>query len=236
MIAEGFARLARYDRFEGHPLSGVRSLIDHDLALSVSIRNLTGELAKQRPVQARKRSVIEMAFDDGADVGEMTITMCRGFVELASAAHGTITVVIGMAHEFPLVRHLGNLPCCVQYVMRHLCLVNIRYGGEIADFPVHYVVGRVLAHHGFELLLGNIVAMLTAQFHSHQRDLYDLDRSVPFFATVATTPGFRRFWDKLSTRGVVREDVHEYINSLVVGVPASAALIPKARPPSNKQP
>jgi hypothetical protein len=110
MIAEGFARLARYDRFEGHTLSSVRSLVDHDLALSVSIRDLTGKLAKQRPVQARKRCVVEMAFEDGADVGELTITMSRGFVELTTATHGAIAVIVGMALEFPIVRHLASPP------------------------------------------------------------------------------------------------------------------------------
>ena len=75
----------------------------------------------------------------------------------------------------------------------------------------------------FELLLANVVAMLTAQFHAHQRDLYDLERRIPYFATVATTPGFRRFWDRLSVRGLVREDVHEFINSLVKGLPESGS-------------
>jgi hypothetical protein len=29
---------------------------------------------------------------------------------LTAATHGTIAVVVGMAHEFPLVRHFGILP------------------------------------------------------------------------------------------------------------------------------
>jgi hypothetical protein len=68
--------------------------------------------------------------------------------------------------------------------------------------------------HRFDLLLMNVVAMLTAQFHAHQSDLYDLERRIPYFALVAASPGFRRFWDR--TQSVVREDVHEYISSLVV--------------------
>ncbi len=110
MIAEGFARLARDDRFKSNPLSVVRALVDHNLALGVSLRHLIGEYAKQRPIQARERRVVEMAFDNGAGVGELTIAMCRGLVELTATAHGTIAVVVGMAHEFPLVRHFGNLP------------------------------------------------------------------------------------------------------------------------------
>jgi hypothetical protein len=110
MIAEGHARLARDDRFKRTPLSVVRSLVDNDLALTFSLRDLIGKYANQRPIQARERRVVEMALDNGADVGEVTITMCRGLVELTAAAHGTIAIVVGMAHEFPIVRHFGNLP------------------------------------------------------------------------------------------------------------------------------
>jgi len=127
MIAEGFARLPRDYRFKSNALSVVRSLVDHNLALTVSLCNLAEEYAKQRPIQACERRVVEMAFDNGADVGELTIAMCRGLVELTAAAHGTIAVVVGMAHEFPLVRHLGNLPRLSQsfgmiYELIDLCL------------------------------------------------------------------------------------------------------------------
>jgi hypothetical protein len=110
MIAEGHARLARDDRFKSTPLSIVRSLVDHNLALTAALRDLIGEYANKRPMQARERRVIEMALDNGADVGKVTIAMCRGLVELTAAAHGTIAIVVGMAHEFPIVRHFGNLP------------------------------------------------------------------------------------------------------------------------------
>src|SRR5437899_10389081 len=109
MIAEGFARLARDDCLESPTLSVVRSLVDHDLALTVSLRDLAGEFAKQRPIQARERRVVEMAFENGDDVCELTIAMCRRLVELTAAAHRTIAVVVGMALEFPLVRHFFNL-------------------------------------------------------------------------------------------------------------------------------
>jgi hypothetical protein len=78
--------------------------------------------------------------------------------------------------------------------------------------------------HRFELLLTNVVAMLTAQFHAHQRDLYDLERRIPYFAIVATSPGFRRFWDRPSARSIIRHDVHQYINSLVESLPESEGL------------
>ena len=99
MIAEGFARLARDDCLESPTLSVVRSLVDHDLALTVSLRDLAGECAKQRPIQARERRVVEMAFDNGADVGELTIAMCRRLVELTAAAHRTIAVIVRFALE-----------------------------------------------------------------------------------------------------------------------------------------
>src|SRR5687767_14206919 len=99
MIAGGFARLARDDCFESLALSLVRALVDHDLTLTVSLRDLTGEYAKQRPIQARERRVVEMAFDDGANVGELAIAMCRGLVELTSAAHRTIAVVVGLTFK-----------------------------------------------------------------------------------------------------------------------------------------
>ena len=109
MIAEGFACLARDNRFKSNALSVVCSLIYHNLSLAVSVRDLIGEFAKQRPIQARERRVIEMALNNRADVGEMTIAMCRGLIKLTAAADGTITTVVGMAHEFPLVRHFGIL-------------------------------------------------------------------------------------------------------------------------------
>jgi hypothetical protein len=110
MIAEGLACFPRDDRFKSNALSVVRSLVDHNLAPTFSLRDLIGEYAKQCPIQARERRVIEMALDNGADVSELTIAMCRWLVELTAAANGTIAVVVGMAHEFPLVRHFGNLP------------------------------------------------------------------------------------------------------------------------------
>ena len=74
----------------------------------------------------------------------------------------------------------------------------------------------------FDLLLTNVIAMLTSQFHAHQSDLYDLGRRIPYFSTIAATPGFQRFWERVAERGTVREDVHEYIDSLLQGRPESA--------------
>ena len=66
-IAQGFAGLARDNRFKRGPLSVVGPLVDNDLALAVSLRDFAGPLVKRRPVQARERRVVEMAFNEVAD-------------------------------------------------------------------------------------------------------------------------------------------------------------------------
>ena len=87
MVAEWPACLTRYNRFESDPLGLVRPLVDNDLALAVSFLDLGGEYAEQRPIQARQRRAIEMTCNDGADIGKLTISVCRRLVELTPAAH-----------------------------------------------------------------------------------------------------------------------------------------------------
>jgi hypothetical protein len=99
MIAEGRACLARDNRFKRDPLSFVRTLVDNDLALAVSLRDLTGPLVKRRPIQARERRIIEMAFNDVADEGRLTKAVCARQVELAAAVRSAITVIISFALE-----------------------------------------------------------------------------------------------------------------------------------------
>ena len=70
MITEGRACLARDNRVESKPLSFVRSLLDNDLTLGVSLRDFAWKHAKERPIQPRERRVIEMTLNDGADVGK----------------------------------------------------------------------------------------------------------------------------------------------------------------------
>jgi hypothetical protein len=76
-------------------------------------------------------------------------------------------------------------------------------------------------HARFDLLLLNIVAMITAQIHAHQRGYYDLERRIPYFSFIATTPGFQRFWQQRALRDTVREDVRAYIDSLLEPSPNS---------------
>ena len=75
VITKGGACLARDNRFESNPLSLVRTLVDNDLALAVSLRGLTRPHVKARPVQARERRIVEMAFNDVTDEGRLTIAV-----------------------------------------------------------------------------------------------------------------------------------------------------------------
>ena len=81
MIAQRHAFFAREYRFESNPLSLISPLINNYLAFSVSLRDLVREYAKKCPIQSREWRIIEMAFNDGTNVGEITIPVCRGFVE-----------------------------------------------------------------------------------------------------------------------------------------------------------
>jgi hypothetical protein len=76
-------------------------------------------------------------------------------------------------------------------------------------------------HVKFDLLLLNIVAMITAQIHAHQRGYYDLERRIPYFSFIATTPGFQRFWQQRALQDTVRTDVRAYIDSLLKESPNS---------------
>jgi hypothetical protein len=87
MVAERRACPTRYYRFERVPLSLICALVDNDLALAVSLLDLARKFAKQRPIQVRQRRSIEVTSNDSADVSKQTISVCRGLIELTSAAH-----------------------------------------------------------------------------------------------------------------------------------------------------
>ena len=103
MIAEGHACLARNNGFEGSTLCFVGSLIYDDLAFAVPLFDFPREYTHQAPIQAGDRRAVEMALNDGTDIGELTISVRGWLVELTSAAYGAIAVVIAMALEFPTV-------------------------------------------------------------------------------------------------------------------------------------
>ena len=46
---------------------------DNRLEQAVTLSNLAGKYAKERPIQPRERRVIETTLNDGSDVGEETI-------------------------------------------------------------------------------------------------------------------------------------------------------------------
>ncbi len=77
----------------------IGTLVDDDLALAVSLREFTGPLVKPRPIQACERRIVEMAFNDVADEGRLTIAMGARQIELATAIHGAIAVIVSFAFE-----------------------------------------------------------------------------------------------------------------------------------------
>ena len=80
-------------------MSFVRALVDNDLAFAVSILDLAGPFVKGRPVQPHEQRIIEMAFDDVADIGRLTITLGAGNIELTAAVDLAIAVVVSFALE-----------------------------------------------------------------------------------------------------------------------------------------
>jgi hypothetical protein len=91
-------------------LSFVRALVDNDLAFAISVLDLAGPLVKARPIQPHERRIIEMAFDDVADIGRLTIAIGAGQIELAAAVDLAIAVVVSFALEEPLIGHLNTPP------------------------------------------------------------------------------------------------------------------------------
>jgi hypothetical protein len=80
-------------------LSFIRTLVNNDLAPAVSVFDFAGPLVQRRPVQACKRRIVEMALNDGADEGRLTIAVGTRQVELATTIHGATTVIVSLALE-----------------------------------------------------------------------------------------------------------------------------------------
>ena len=47
----------------------------------------------------------------------------------------------------------------------------------------------------FDLLMTNVIAMMSAQFEAHSRGLYERGQA-PFFRMLTARPGFREWWDR----------------------------------------
>src|SRR4030095_12804063 len=73
---------------------------------AVSLLDLAGPLVQRRPGQSSERRTVEMAFNDVAGVGRLAMAVGARQVELATAVHGAIAVVIGLALEKPFITHL----------------------------------------------------------------------------------------------------------------------------------
>src|SRR5688572_23749026 len=74
-IAQWFACPAGDDSFKRDPLRFIRTLVDDDLAPAVSVLDFTRPLVQPRPVQACDRRLIEVALNDVADEGRLTIAV-----------------------------------------------------------------------------------------------------------------------------------------------------------------
>jgi hypothetical protein len=84
----------------------VRSLVDYDLTFAVSIRDLTRPLVKRCPIQPHKRSPVEIALDEVTNESRLTIPMGTREIELATAVHCAVAVVVRLAFENPLIGHV----------------------------------------------------------------------------------------------------------------------------------
>ena len=101
MIAQWFACAARDNCFKCNPLSFIRTFVDYDLAFAISLLDFARPLVQRGPIQLRERRIVEMAFDDVADKGRLTIAVGAGQVELAAAVELAIAVVVSFALEEP---------------------------------------------------------------------------------------------------------------------------------------
>src|SRR5262249_5986409 len=95
----------RYNCFKRDPLSFVSTLVDNDLAFAICILDFARPLVKSRPVQAHERRTVEMALDDVADKGRLTIAIGAGKIELTTAVDLAFAVLLRLAYQQPLTSH-----------------------------------------------------------------------------------------------------------------------------------
>jgi hypothetical protein len=91
-------------------LSFIRTFVDNELAFAISLLDFARPLVQRRPIQPRKRCIVEMAFNDVPDEGRLAIAVGARQVELATAIHSAIAVIIGFALEQPLITHRVDPP------------------------------------------------------------------------------------------------------------------------------
>jgi hypothetical protein len=80
-------------------LSFIRTFVDNNLAFAFSVRDFARPLVQPRPIQSRERRIGEMAFNDVADEGRLTIAMGTRQVELATTIYSAIAVIVSFALE-----------------------------------------------------------------------------------------------------------------------------------------
>jgi hypothetical protein len=80
-------------------LSFIRTFVDNYLPFTVSLRDFTRPLVQRRPIQPRKRRVIEKTFNDVTNESRLTIAMGAGQIKLATTIYGAIAVIVCFAFE-----------------------------------------------------------------------------------------------------------------------------------------
>ena len=99
-------------------MSFIRTFVDNDLAFAISLRDFARILVKPRPIQPRKRCIVEMTFNEVTDLGKMTIAVGARYIVLAAAIHSAMTVIASFALEQPFISHFVDPP-----QIRHLAYV-----------------------------------------------------------------------------------------------------------------
>ena len=88
----------------------IRTFIDNNLALAISLRDFARILVKSGAIRPRKRRIVEMTFNDITGVGKLTIAVGARNIVLAAAIHSAVAVVIGFALEQPLITRFTDPP------------------------------------------------------------------------------------------------------------------------------
>jgi hypothetical protein len=56
-------------------LSVIRTFVDYDLAFAIPLLDFARPLVKSRPIQPRKRRIVEVTFNDVTDEGRLAIAV-----------------------------------------------------------------------------------------------------------------------------------------------------------------
>ena len=110
----------RSDRVKGFVVQPRRWVVERTIAWLNRCRRLAKDwenlnrnalaFIKLASIRLMLRNSVILHKVSGRTLSKQTISVCRGLVELTAATHRTIAVVVGMALEFPIVRHVFGPP------------------------------------------------------------------------------------------------------------------------------